>query len=97
MRLVAVLLCCAAVPALAACGAEQVRDAAVAQCLREAERINEPSARAAAEEGCRAAEDGNVSTEDAKRSARERCERAAQEIADPAARAEAERSCEDIR
>lgn len=97
MRVVAVLLTCAALPTLAACGADDVRSAAAQQCLREAERINDPGARAAAEEGCRAAEDGKVSGEDAKRSARERCERAAQEIADPAARREAERSCGDIR
>ncbi len=97
MRAVCILLACAALPALAACGVDDVRNAAAQQCLREAERIDDPGARAAAEEGCRAADDGEISAEDAKRSARDRCERAAQEIADPAARREAERSCGDIR
>jgi hypothetical protein len=97
VRLAGTLAAATAALALAACGADDVRNAAVAQCLREAERIQDPAARAAAEEGCRAAEDGQISGEDATRSARERCERAAQDIADPAARREAERACEDIR
>jgi hypothetical protein len=80
--------------ALGACSAG---DAIVDQCLREAERIDNPAARAAAEDGCRAAEDGSVDTEDAKRAARERCLEKAAEIANPAARREAERGCEDIR
>ena len=83
--------------ALTACGAEQVRDAAVAQCLREAERIQDPRARTAAEEGCRAGSDGELSTEDAKASARRRCLDQAERIADAAARREAEQGCEDIR
>ena len=97
MRAAAPLVAATAALTLAACGAGDVRNAAVAQCLREAERIQDPGARAAAEEGCRAAEDGQLSGEDAKRSARERCEQAAQNVADPAARREAERACEDIR
>jgi hypothetical protein len=79
---------------LAACGAQ---DVVVDQCLREAERIENPSAREAAETACRAAEDGSVDTDDAKRAARERCLEEAQRIANPAAREEAERGCEDIR
>lgn len=79
---------------LASCGAG---DAVADQCLREAERIQDPGARAAAEEGCRAASDGNVNADDAKRSARRRCLQAAQRIANEQARRDAEQRCEDIR
>ena len=83
--------------ALGACEAGDVGNAVADQCLREAERIQDPGARAAAEEGCRAASDGNVDAGDAKRSARERCLRATERIANPQARADAERRCNDIR
>jgi hypothetical protein len=92
--LVAVL---AAALTLAACGVDDARNIAVDQCLREAERIENPSARTAAEEGCRAAEDGSLDTEEAKRAARERCIERAQEVANPSARREAEQACENIR
>lgn len=87
----------AAALTLAACGADDARNVISDQCLREAERIENPSAREAAEAGCRAADDGSLSTEDAKRAARERCLEEAGRIANPAAREEAERGCEDIR
>jgi hypothetical protein len=83
--------------ALGACSADDARNAVVDQCLREAERIDNPSARAAAEKGCRAAQDGSLDTEDAKRAARERCLEKAGDIANAAARREAERGCEEIR
>jgi hypothetical protein len=83
--------------AVAACGTDDIRDAAVDQCLNEAERIQEPAARAAAEEGCRVAEDGDVSADDAKAAARERCLEATRDIANAQARREAEARCEDIR
>ena len=72
-------------------------DAVVDQCLREAERIQDPVARTAAEEGCRAASDGGVDAADAKRAARRRCLDATERIANPQARRDAERRCEDIR
>ena len=87
----------AAALALPACSAGEVGNAVADQCLREAERIQDPGARAAAEEGCRAASDGNVDAGDAKRSARERCLRATERIANPQARADAEQRCNDIR
>ena len=80
--------------ALSACGAG---DAIADQCLREAERIQDPGARAAAEEGCRAASDGNVDADDAKRAARRRCLQATERIANEQARRDAERRCDDIR
>lgn len=87
----------AAALVLGACEAGDVGNAAADQCLREAERIQDPTARAAAEEGCRAASDGNVGADDAKRTARERCVRALDRIANEQARADAERRCNDIR
>jgi hypothetical protein len=80
--------------ALASC---EAGDAVADQCLREAERIQDPGARAAAEEGCRAASDGGVSAEDAKSAARRRCVQAAERIANDQARRDAERRCEQIR
>ena len=87
----------AAALALSACETGDVGNAVADQCLREAERIPDPAARAAAEEGCRAASDGNVGADDAKRAARERCLRATERIANEQARADAERRCNDIR
>ena len=95
MRSIVVTL--AAALTLTACSAEDARNIGVEQCLREAERIQNQAARAAAEEGCRAAEDGSVDTDEAKRAARERCIEEAQRIANPAARREAEQGCESIR
>ena len=80
--------------ALASC---EAGDAVADQCLREAERIQDPGARAAAEEGCRAASDGGVNADDAKRASRRRCLQAAERIANDQARRDAERRCEDIR
>src|SRR3712207_1418269 len=64
----------------------QADDVIADQCLREAERIQAPTARAAAEEGCRAASDGGVSAEDAERAARRRCLQATERIANEQAR-----------
>jgi len=96
MKRVLPLVAGAALP-LPACGADDVRNAAADQCLREARRIEDPAARAAAEQGCQAAKDGKVGADDAKRAARERCLREADRIANEAARREAERECEAIR
>ena len=79
---------------LASC---EAGDAIADQCLREAERIQDPAARAAAEEGCRAASDGGLSAEDAKAAARRRCLRATERIANEQARRDAERRCEQVR
>jgi hypothetical protein len=95
MRLIATSLAALSMAGvLAACNAD---DVVADQCLNEAERINDPSARAAAEEACEAARDGNVSADDAKRAARRRCLQATERIANDQARRDAERRCEDIR
>ena len=83
-----------AAAALASCDAG---NAIADQCLREAERIQDPAARAAAEEGCRAASDGGLSAEYAKAAARRRCLRATERIANEQARRDTERRCEQVR
>jgi hypothetical protein len=93
-RRLATLLSVLAALSVTACGAS---DAVADQCLQEAERIQDSRARTAAEEACRAAKDGEVSTEDAKRRARERCLEESDRIANEQARADAARRCEDIR
>jgi len=95
MRLIVISLAALSVAfVLAACSADEV---VADQCLNEAERIEDPTTRAAAEEACEAARDGDVSADDAKRAARRRCLQAAEGIANDQARRDAERRCEDIR
>ncbi len=79
----------------AGCGSEDLGSVGVAACRQVAAGINDPSARAGADEACRAIATGSADdvSRGAREAARQRCLQAAQRIVDEATRRRIEALC----